>query len=211
MNTKNSLTRASAAIFIGTLLAAQQCLAADGELKLFWNSVRGDNFSTATAQGEADARAAGYSYVRLEGRVEQSQLPGTVPLKLFWNWVRGDNMLTATPEGERDAVAAGYQFVRIEGYVYRMPAANTAALDQYWAEARGDNFVTASQQGRIDALQAGYAFVRTEGYIKLTSSQCMSQCRTEKANCTAGLPPRDPEIKVCTASYNECTKKCPTN
>ena len=36
-------------------------------LKLFWSDARHDNFTTATAQGETDARNAGYRFVRIEG------------------------------------------------------------------------------------------------------------------------------------------------
>jgi hypothetical protein len=88
-------------------------------LKLFWSPERGDNFTTATAQGEKDALAAGYSFVRLEGYVFPTQQPGTVPLKLFWSPERGDNFTTATAQGEKDALAAHYSFVqRNEGYVF---------------------------------------------------------------------------------------------
>jgi hypothetical protein len=77
----------------------------------------GDNFTTATEQGERDALNAGYRFTREEGYVYPNQQPDTVPLKLYWNGVRGDNFSTATPEGEQAARGAGYSFVRVEGYV----------------------------------------------------------------------------------------------
>ena len=42
-------------------------------LKLFWSAQRGDNFTTATAQGESDALAAGYVFVRVDGYVFPTQ------------------------------------------------------------------------------------------------------------------------------------------
>jgi hypothetical protein len=87
-------------------------------LKLYWSEARGDNFTTATKQGEADAKAAGYQFIRIEGYVYSKQRRGTVPLKLYWNPNREDNLTTSTQQGEADAKAAGYQFIRIEGYVY---------------------------------------------------------------------------------------------
>jgi hypothetical protein len=87
-------------------------------LKLYWSEARGDNFTTATTQGEADAKAAGYQFIRIEGLVYSEQRKGTVPLKLYWNPNREDNFTTSTQQGEADAKAAGYQFIRIEGYVY---------------------------------------------------------------------------------------------
>ena len=86
-------------------------------LKLYWNSERGDNFTTATTQGERDAKAAGYSFIRVEGYIYSKQQPGTVPFKLYWSSERGDNFTTATEQGERDAKAAKYPFIRVEGYV----------------------------------------------------------------------------------------------
>jgi hypothetical protein len=38
-------------------------------LKLYWSEARGDNLTTATQQGEADAKAAGYRFIRIEGYV----------------------------------------------------------------------------------------------------------------------------------------------
>jgi len=86
-------------------------------LKLFWSSDRKDNFSTSTAQGEADALAVGYKFIRVEGYVFQEQAAGMVPLKLFWSSDRKDNFSTSTAQGEADALAVGYRFIRVEGYV----------------------------------------------------------------------------------------------
>jgi hypothetical protein len=42
-------------------------------LKLYWSEARGDNFTTATKQGKADAKAAGYQFIRIEGYVYSSR------------------------------------------------------------------------------------------------------------------------------------------
>jgi hypothetical protein len=95
-------------------------------LKLYWNAERGDNFCTATAQGEQDARSAGYPFVRVEGFILPNPEPGTVPLKLYWSAARGDNCCAASAQTEHDALASGYMFVRVEGYVYPAVAPITA-------------------------------------------------------------------------------------
>ncbi len=86
-------------------------------IKLFWSDEYGDNFSTASNQGEQDAKNAGYRYIRSEGYVALDSAAGLVPLKLFWSDERNDNFTTATKVGEQDALNANYKFVRIEGWV----------------------------------------------------------------------------------------------
>src|SRR5438105_838299 len=75
-------------------------------LRLYWSGKRRDNFTTATADGEKDAKAAGYSYVGVEGHIHSAQVPGTVPLRLYHSERRGDYFTTATAKGETDAKAA---------------------------------------------------------------------------------------------------------
>jgi hypothetical protein len=134
-------------------------------LKLFWNPAREDNFTTASSEGERDARDAGYVFVRDEGYIFAAQQPNTTPLKLFWNAAREDNFTTASAQGEQDALAAGYIFVRIEGYIFADRQPGTLPLKLFWSPARGDNFATGTVQGEQDALAAGYSFARIEGYI----------------------------------------------
>ena len=133
--------------------------------KLYWSAAREDNFTTATEQGERDAKNAGYRFARTEGYVYSTQQPGTVPLKLYWSAARGDNFTTATTQGGRDAQAAGYGYARIEGYIFPSQQPGTVPLKLYWSAARGDNFVTATAQGERDAKNAGYRFARIEGYV----------------------------------------------
>lgn len=134
-------------------------------LKLFYGPVRGDNFTESTAQGERDAQAADYLFIRIEGYAFPSSQSGTVPLRLYWNNYRGDNFTTATPEGEKSAVAAGYTFLRDEGYVYPSEQPGTVPLKLWWSPERADNFTTATQQGEQDAIDAGYQFIRVEGFV----------------------------------------------
>jgi uncharacterized Zn-binding protein involved in type VI secretion len=146
-------------------LAGTQGVPSTVPLMLYWSAQRGDNFTTATPQGQADAQAAGDSFVRIEGRVFPNQVAGTVPLMLYWSAQRGDNFTTATPQGQADAQAAGDSFVRIEGRVFPNQVAGTVPLMLYWSAQRGDNFTTATPQGQADAQAAGYSFVRIEGSV----------------------------------------------
>ena len=50
---------------VGNVSVTPECI----RLKLFWNAAKHDNFVTATAQGEREALAAGYVFVRVEGYV----------------------------------------------------------------------------------------------------------------------------------------------
>ena len=105
-------------------------------LKLYYNSSIGDYFTTATAEGERSAVAAGYRFVRVEGYVFSSYQPLTVPLKLFWSANRSDNLTIATPEGETGALNSGYSFVRVEGHIPKsLPSAPVACgLGVRWDE-----------------------------------------------------------------------------
>jgi hypothetical protein len=134
-------------------------------LKLYYDPVRGDNFTESTADGQRDAQAAQYLFIRLEGYAFPSSQPGTVPLRLYWNSFRGDNLTTATPEGEKSALEAGYNYIRDEGYVLADQQPGTVPLKLFWSPERADNFATATAQGEQDALTAGYQFIRVEGYV----------------------------------------------
>jgi hypothetical protein len=134
-------------------------------LKLFYDPVREDNFSTATAEGTKDAEGAGYVLVRNEGRIHKNEGKGLTPLKLFWHPGRGDNFVTATAAGEQDAKDAGYVFVRVEGFVAKKKAKGLVPLKTFWSDARQDNFATATEEGEEAALAAGYRLVRTEGFV----------------------------------------------
>lgn len=149
------------------------------QLLLFWNAERRDNFTTATAVGEASAGDANYAFVRTEGHVFTQNVAGTVPLLLYWNADRQDNFTTATAEGRRDAEAAGYKFVRVEGYVYEKEHRGTVPLLLYWNAERGDNFTTATAEGKRDAEAAGYQFVRVEGYVFPESEPAQELSRDE--------------------------------
>lgn len=123
-------------------------------LRLYWNSARGDNFTTASQDGRsaAEAPGSGYQFIRVEGSVSSEPIPArpeapgtpaTVPLYLFYSRLREDNFTTATPEGKRDAIEAKYEFVRTEGYVYPYdPTGRRPALRLYYNQARGKILAT---------------------------------------------------------------------
>lgn len=114
------------------LEAKYQVLASEGELftepatgrlplQLFYSEERRDNFTTATWQGVADAKAAGYREVgRIEGYVYEPKPrkpDRSRRLWLYWSAERGDNFLLAEDSNsERAAIEAGYVKVRLEGY-----------------------------------------------------------------------------------------------
>jgi len=140
-------------------------VAATAPLRLFWNAQRRDNFTTATADGERDANAAGYAFVEVEGRIQSVQAPGTLPLNLYWSEQRGDNLTTTRAPERIGAGRRGYRFVRIEGYVYREQAPGTIPLHLYRSEARGDYFTTATEIGQANARAAGYTYMGVEGFV----------------------------------------------
>lgn len=149
----------------GSSLPAGQQKADLAALKLYFGGVHGDNFTTATSEGERDAKNSGYRYARIECFIFRTQVAGTVPLKLYYSDQRNDNYTTATETGERNAKAAGYRYVRIEGYIFAKEEPYTVPLKLYYSDARGDNFTTASAEGERDAKLAGYRYAGIEGYV----------------------------------------------
>jgi hypothetical protein len=130
-------------------------------LQLFCNDR--DNFTTATAQGEADAKAAGYHFVRIEGYVFASPQSNTVPLRQYWSAKRHDYLLTKAISKTVEKNGA-YEFIRVEGHAYAEPQPDTVPLKRF-KQASRDNFTTATAQGEKDALTAGYDFERIEAYV----------------------------------------------
>ncbi len=168
MKNRNRLV---AGLLAGALLAFAGCATAPKPatasapklvpLKLYWNGR--DNFTTATAQGKAEARTAGYQFVRVEGYVFASPQSNTVPLKQYWSAKRHDHMLLGKPL-PRKLKKAGYHPVSVEGYAYTSRLLNTVPLQRF-KYGSGDNFTTATAQGENDALMAGFVFQRVEGYV----------------------------------------------
>ena len=85
-------------------------------LELYWNGH--DNFTTATAQGEKDAKAKGYDFIRIEGYVFRNPQSNTVPLRQYLSDERHDYMLLGKALSKTLNKNAHYQLVRIEGYAY---------------------------------------------------------------------------------------------
>ena len=138
-------------------------------LKSYWSSNRKDNFTTATAKGDSDAKAWKYSFTRVEGYVLTEQFaknldPSLVkPLKLYWSEGRKDNFTTATAKGDSDAKVHRYRFAETLGYVYTKQIPGTKPLKLYWNASRKDNFSTATKKGEFDAKASGYEFAETLG------------------------------------------------
>jgi hypothetical protein len=131
-------------------------------LELFWNGH--DNFTTATVQGEADAKVAGYNFIRIEGYVFKNPQSGTVPLKQYWSAKRHDYMLLGKAEPKTLEKRGAYQLIRIEGYAYAEPQPDAVPLKRFKHGTR-DNITTATAQGENSAIAAGYVFQSVEAYV----------------------------------------------
>ena len=158
-------------LLCGILLALAGCVTAPKQaaaparkllpLELFWDGR--DNYTTASAQGEKDAEAHGYHFVRVEGYIFANPQSGTVPLQQYWSAKKHDYWLLAKPMSKAVQQNNAYQFVRIEGYAYSNAQPGTVQLKRFLI--RGDNFALATSQGEKDALAAGYIFRRVEAYV----------------------------------------------
>jgi hypothetical protein len=131
-------------------------------LELFWNGR--DYFTTATAQGEAKAKAGGYQFIRIEGYIFANPQSNTIPLKQYWSAKRHDYLLLGKALSKSLNKNARYKLVCIEGYAYAGPQSNTMPLKRYSLPA-GDNFTMSTAQGENDALAAGYGLRRIEAYV----------------------------------------------
>lgn len=91
-------------------------------LKVYYSQARGDHITLATAETEAAARAAGYTFLGEIGHVWPVEPRHYArALKQYWSPQREDNILVGSVEGERAAIAAGYVFVRVEGWAGPQP------------------------------------------------------------------------------------------
>jgi hypothetical protein len=121
-------------------------------LKLFWNGP--DNYTVASMEGEKDAQAHGYQFVRVEGYVFANPQPGTVPLMQYWSPKRQDHALAVTlPKNvERNG---NYGFVRIEGYTYSNAQPGTVEL-KLFTKPGGDIFTFTTPQAEKNARTYNY-------------------------------------------------------
>jgi hypothetical protein len=144
-------------------------------LLLYWNSERGDNFTTtkerAGTPGDGTASDVSYTYAQNEACILSSKQSGTSALNLYWSDKRQDNFSTATAIGQQSAVDAGYRYVGIDGYIFTNQIPGTVPLNLYWNSQREDNMTVASAVGIKAAKDAGYSFARTEGYV-YPAEQC---------------------------------------
>lgn len=164
-------------------------------LRTYWSDNRGDNFATATVQGEQDAQAAGYALVREEALVftEAEQQPGMVPLRLFWDPTREDNFTTATAQGVQDAQAAGYQEVRVEGYAAPNPAGERVVRGQAERDFGGGKHGTANAvldgAGRLTATVATWTNSPFQGFTMGVKVLLLDANRGVIAETTGGPGP----------------------
>ena len=138
-------------------------------LKLYVHQKRGDFFSVATASDLNRAKAAGYTFVRTQGKIFVEKQPGTVPLKLFWHSTRKDHYSTATAWGEKSARDAGYVDLGVQGFVYpaHMSRAGTIKLEGLWGGLKGvlDNMTITSKSMKTTYVKAGWTHFGTVARI----------------------------------------------
>lgn len=82
-------------------------------VKSWFNSQRGDFFTTASTAGEQSAIEAGYDFFDTEGFAFTANGPGLVPLTSLWHNERQDNATSGFPG---DVTFSGYQIVRTEAF-----------------------------------------------------------------------------------------------
>ena len=85
-------------------------------LKTYLNPTTHDYFGTATAEGEASARGAGYTQQQVEGYVFEHAQNGMSPIVTYWSQSAIDNFLTVNRTNV--PFHSDYTFVRIEGYTF---------------------------------------------------------------------------------------------
>ena len=143
-------------------------------LKLFFDGR--DNYTTATPEGERDARAKGYTFCRVEGFVFTHPQPGTAALKQYWSESRHDYWLLARNIPKNVEKNGAYQFVRIEGYIFTNAQPGTVAL-KHFSRMRGDNFTftsataeSAARNGDYGQRKLFHAFVFPNTEKSLTAS-----------------------------------------
>jgi len=148
-------------------------------LKLFYDGR--DYYTTATPQGEAEAKTGGYHLIRIEGYVFTDPQSGTVPLRQYWGETRHDHMLLGTDPAKFKKNASN-RLVRIEGFAYSEPQSDTVPLKRF-SLTRGDNFTLATSPSEKEALAKGYVFRHVEAYVNSTpgSSDITAPASTEQS------------------------------
>jgi hypothetical protein len=84
-------------------------------LKLFWNAARTDNYTTASAGGEADALAAGYIFSGIEGYIQPAFV--TIPVATWRNAL--NNVFTNSSVRLNNYTPVQNQYDRNERQFYR--------------------------------------------------------------------------------------------
>ena len=133
----------------GRIFATQQ--AGTVPLKLYWSAERKDNFSTATAWGEAAAKWAGYTFVRIQGYVypNTDSRPNTIPLRSFWGQIVGwlDNW-TTTNQAVIDVLKGwGWLDTGVQAYILKPKAGHRGR-----AKGPKANLVAQAKKPRVNRL-----------------------------------------------------------
>ena len=87
-------------------------------LNFYANAASNHHITTASVEGNAFAKANGYTFVGVQGYVyaEKPASPYAFPLEMWYQAARGDHFLVGTPLNRADAQGAGYVFQYVDCY-----------------------------------------------------------------------------------------------
>lgn len=132
---------------LSAIFAATACAQATKPITLYYSDARQDFFTSASAQGDINAKAANYATydVNSQGLVLTNPKEGTAPLIVYWNAELQD-CLTLTPElaGEILGEESGYQAYETVGFVYKDKQPSTVPLKLYVNKSKSDTLTTVS-------------------------------------------------------------------
>ena len=174
-------------------------------LRSYWSAANGDN-ALSTNPSFAPA---GYSPVRIEGRIFSPDAPrptDTIPLWTWYGAARGDYMTTTNPywSGGPGDVRNNYSFVRLEGYVHSNDVAGTVPLQLWWSSSRADNNTTTDPRFTVDPTvtrSPDYGFARNEGYVFPTGEQTPSKKENFRWGELGNAPRGERDLLVLLLDY----------
>ena len=94
---------------------------ADVPLNFYFNPATGHHMTTASAAGNAYAKANGFVFQRVEGWVSSTGATGAVPMTMWYSAQRDDHFLIGTAQNAGNAQGAGYVVQYVDCYVPAPP------------------------------------------------------------------------------------------
>eukprot|EP01062_Namystynia_karyoxenos_P047098 TRINITY_DN35419_c0_g1_i1.p1 TRINITY_DN35419_c0_g1~~TRINITY_DN35419_c0_g1_i1.p1 ORF type:complete len:325 (+),score=83.24 TRINITY_DN35419_c0_g1_i1:55-975(+) len=166
-------------------------------LDLWWHPEWADSW-TAARSHRGTAEAAGYQFVRTEGHVFRSPVPGSIELRAAWSGARGDTCGIAHPATQHSCDDLCYVPRSVEGYLMRGVDAVPLLL---FRRSSGEAVVVSSEAGQRAAAEAGFSLQRIVG----TAERCPVP-GLELAPLTLwrrGVPPVAAALRSCSGPEGE--------